>query len=142
MLTEYARAALQRLITHRLSRGTNKLVVFLLHRDIETAIRDSTRHTATGSYVDPEPDHLRKILDAIREPLGELPDDVQVPQILTVMEIRSSVRRLVAPSMPRLNVVSYQEMAPDTDIQPVGRISLDGFSSRAGVSVGGVPLWG
>ncbi len=141
-LTEYARAALQRLITHRLSRGSNKLVVFLLDPDIETSIRDSTRHTATGSYVDLEPDHLRNILDAIRMPLDALPDGVQVPQILTVMEIRSSIRRLVAPSMPMLNIVSYQELAPDTNIQPIGRISLDGFSPRAGVSVGRVPLWG
>lgn len=142
MLTEYVRAALQRLITYRLSRGTNQLVVFLLDPDIETSIRDSTRHTATGSYVDLESDHLREIVNAIREPLGALGDDVQVPQILTVMEIRSSIRRLVAPSMPKLHVVSYQELAPDTNIQPVGRISLDGFSSRAGVSVDGVPLWG
>lgn len=142
MLTEYVRAALQRQITHRLSRGTNQLVVFLLHPDIETSIRDATRHTATGSYVDLEPDHLREILDAIREPLASLGDDFQVPQILTVMEIRSSVRRLVAPSMPSLDVTSYQELTPETDIQPVGRISLDGFSPRRRVSVGGVPLWG
>jgi type III secretory pathway component EscV len=141
-LSEYARAALQRQITYRLSRGTNELVVFLLHPDIETSIRDATRHTATGSYVDLEPDHLRKILDAIREPLGALPDDAQAPQILTIMEIRSSVRRLVALSMPELHVVSYQELMPETAIQPVGRISLDGFRSRRGVSVGGVPVWG
>jgi type III secretory pathway component EscV len=58
------------------------------------------------------------------------------------MEIRSSVRRLVAPSMPWLHAVSYQELAPTTSVQPLGRISLDGFSPRAGVSVDGVPLWG
>lgn len=140
-LTEYARAALQRQITHWLSRGTNTLVVFLLHPDIETAIREATRHTATGSYVDLEPDRLRQILQAIREPMSALPDGVRIPQILTVMEIRSSVRRLVAPSMPRLHSVSYQELAPTTTIQPIGRISLDGFSPRAGVTVDGKPLW-
>jgi type III secretion protein V len=142
LLTEYVRAALRRQLTHQLSRGTNQLVVFLLHPEIETAIRDATRHTATASYVDLEAARLRKIVDAIREPMRALPGGVQVPQILTLMEIRSSVRRLVGTSMPWLHVVSYQELRPDTHIQPVGRISLDGFSPRAGVSVGGVPLWG
>jgi type III secretion protein V len=142
LLTEYVRAALQRQLTYQLSRGTNQLIVFLLHPEIETAIRDATRYTATASYVDLEPTRLRKILDAIRGPVCALPDGVQVPQILTLMEIRSSVRRLVGTSMPWLHVVSYQELRPDANIQPVGRISLDGFSPRAGVSVGGVPLWG
>ena len=141
MLTEVVRAALKRPITYRLSRGTNQLVVLLLHPDIEVSIRDATRHTATGTYLDLEPGRLRKIMDAIREPWDALGRDVQAPQILTTLEIRSSVRRLVAPSMPRLHAVSYQELAPETNIQPIGRISLDGFSPRAGVTVGGAPLW-
>ncbi|HEX6625488.1 MAG TPA: FHIPEP family type III secretion protein [Pyrinomonadaceae bacterium] len=55
LLTEYVRAALRRQLTYRLSRVTNQLVEFLLHPEIETAIRDATRHTATGSYVELEP---------------------------------------------------------------------------------------
>ena len=97
--------------------------MFLLHPDIETSIRDFTRHTATGSYVDLEPDHLREILDAIRDPLGALGNNVQVPQILTVMEIRSSVRRLVAPSMPRLDHRVIPGAVADHE-HPTGRTHL------------------
>jgi type III secretion protein V len=141
LLTEYVRAALHRYITHKFTRGQLTLPTFLLDPEIETSIREATRHTATGSYVDLEPGRLRKILEAIREPMRALPDGVQVPVILTVMEIRSSVRRLVAPSLPLLHVLSYQELRADTRIQPVGRMSLAGFSARAGLSVGGVPVW-
>jgi type III secretory pathway component EscV len=141
MLTEYVRAALCRQLTHWLSRGTKQLVVFLLDPAIETEIRDATRHSATGSHVDLEPDRLRKILGAIAGPVRALPDGVQMPQILTLMEIRSSVRRLVATSLPRLHVVSWQELTPDAVVQPLGRISLDRFDARAGASAGGVPLW-
>jgi type III secretory pathway component EscV len=130
MLTEYVRAALQRQITHQLSRGTRQLVVWLLDPCIEKLILDSMQHTPTGTYMDLEPARLRSILDSIRAPWNSLPDNVQIPQILTTMEIRSSVRRLVATSMPHLNVISYQELGPDADIQPLGRISLDGFSTR------------
>lgn len=132
-LTEYVRAALRRQITHQVSRGTNRLVVFLLHPALEATIRDAARHTATGSYVDLEPERLRGIVHAIREPALALPAGYQVPQILTVTEVRASIRRLVAPSMPWLHVVSYQDLRPDATIQPLGRISRDGFEPRPGV---------
>jgi type III secretion protein V len=140
MLTEYVRAAMNRYISYKLSRGTNSLTVFLLDPAIEEMIRKATRHTATGSYVDLEPDRLQEILNAIHKPLKALGKDIQVPQILTIMEIRSSVRRLVAPSFPRLNAVSYQELSPNVNIQPVGRITLEGFRWRDGITVDGVEI--
>ena len=141
LLAEYVRVALNRYITHKFTRGQLTLPAFLLDPNIETSIREATRHTATGSYLDLEPACLRKILDAIHEPMRALPDGVQVPVIVTVMEIRSIVRRLVAPSLPRLHVLSHQELRAGTRIQPVGRISLAGFTARTGMSAGGVTLW-
>jgi type III secretory pathway component EscV len=141
MLTEYARSALKRQLTHRMSRGTNQIVVFLLDPDLERVIHDALRHTLTGTYVDLEPARLQRIVGAVRQAVTSLPNWVQHPQILTTMEIRSSVRRLVAPSMPRLDVVSYHDLRPDTTIQPIGRISLDGLESRGGVTADGVALW-
>jgi type III secretory pathway component EscV len=138
LLTEYVRVALHRYITHKFTRGQNTLVALLLDPDIE---REATRHTATGSYVDLEPGRLREILQAIREPMRAWPDGFQHPVILSAMDIRSCVRRLIAPSLPLLEVLSYQELRADTSIQPVGRISLAGFTARAGMSAGGVPLW-
>ena len=140
-LTEYARAALKRQISHKLSRGTKQLVIFLLDPDIESPIRESLRHTPTGSYVDLESDQLRKILEVIQNAMRAIPNNVQVPQILTTMEIRAAIRRLVALSIPQLYVVSYQELMPDYNIQPVGRISVNkGTSWRSSARVGGVPL--
>lgn len=140
-LTEYARGALKRQITHFLTRGTKQFVVFLLDADIESLVLESLRYTPTGSYVDLEPDHLRRILEVIQNAMSAIPDNAQVPQILTTMEIRSSIRRLVALSIPQLHLISYQELRSDCNIQPIGRISLNkGVNWRSGVSVGGVPL--
>jgi hypothetical protein len=47
----------------------------------------------------------------------------------------------VALSMPLLQVVSYNDLRPDIDIQPVGRITLQGFCPRPGVRVGDELLW-
>ena len=43
------------------------------------------------------------------------------------MQIRAAVQRMVAPTMPLIYVVSYQEMPSDINIQPLGRIALDGL---------------
>lgn len=140
-LSEYVRAQLQRQITHRLSRGTGQLIVLLLDPDIENAIRDATRHTATGSYVDLDPIRLQQIMTALREPMLAFPREAQLPQILTDIGIRAALRRLVAPSMPDLHVLSYSELRPDVSIQPVGRVTFAGFRGRKGVRVGDRLLW-
>ena len=85
--------------------------------------------TKTGSYVDLEPEQLREILNAVEKALIGFPDDAQRPQILTIMEVRSSIRRLIAPLIPWLEVISYQELTPTINIQPIGRISFNGFTS-------------
>jgi type III secretion protein V len=142
MLTEYVRAAMKRLITYKITRGSKTLPVFLLDPAIEDLILKAKRHTATGSYVDLEPGQLQDILNAIGKPLEALPDHVQAPTILTTIEVRSSVRRMVAPSLPLLYTVSYQELTPDVFVQPVGRITLEGFKWRDGITVNGIPIKG
>jgi type III secretion protein V len=134
-LTEYARAALKREITHRLTSGINDLVVFLLDPTVEDLIREATVHTPTGSYVNLPVEKLRSLLDAIRQSVASLGEGARIPAILTVMEIRAAVRRLVAPSMPLLRVTSYQELTPAQKIQPIGRITLDGSGSRRDFAV-------
>lgn len=141
MLTEYVRAALRRQLSYQFSRGSNQLAVLLLDPSIEAKIGSALRYTPTGGYLDLTPDGVRTILEAIRQPMVRLPNGVQIPPILTVMEIRSAVRRLVATEFPQLHVLSYQDLRPDIDIQPVGRIELDGFCPRAGCFVGDVQLW-
>lgn len=141
MLTEYVRAGLQRQICHQLSRGTNQLTVFLLDPNVETLVRDAMIHTATGSYLRLAPETLHAILQAIQDAIRFLPPGVQVPHILTTMDIRSTIRRLVAPSMPLLHAMSYEELRSDINIQLVGRISLEGLERRPGVTVRGTSIW-
>ena len=84
----------------------------------------AVQHTASGSYLALEPELSRDILGAVRRALGELPPGAPAPIILTQMEIRRYVKRLVEIEQPRVAVLSYQELAPELNIQPVGRIRL------------------
>jgi type III secretion protein V len=123
VLTEYVRMALKRQITHKYAAGASSLTVFLLDGAIEDAVRGAVQHTSSGSYLALEPELSRDILGAVRRALGA-PAPGGSPVILTQMEIRRYVKRLVEVEHPRIAVLSYQELAPELNIQPVGRIRL------------------
>jgi type III secretion protein V len=125
MLTEYVRAALKRYISHKYTRGQNTLIVYLLDPQIEETVRSSIQHTSSGSYLALEPEITQEILSAVRTEVGSLPPTAQNPVILTTMEIRRYFRKLVELEFPHLAVLSYQELSPDMNIQPIARISLE-----------------
>jgi type III secretion protein V len=125
MLTEYVRNALKRYISHKFTRGGNTLVVYLLDPQIEETVRSSIQHTQSGSFLALEPEVTQEILTAVRNEVGNLPPTAQNPVILTTMEIRRYFRKLVELEFPHLAVLSYQELSPDMNIQPIARITLD-----------------
>ncbi len=124
MLTEYVRMSMKRYITYKYSRGGNTLVVYLLDPRIEQAIKDSIQVTSSGNYLALEPEIAQDILDAVRMEIGDLPATAQQPVILTNVEIRRYFRQLVKLEFPYLAVLSFQELNPDMNIQPVARISV------------------
>ncbi len=124
MLTEYVRAALKRYISHKYTRGQSTLIVYLLDPHIEETVRSSVQHTSSGSYLALEPEITQEILAAVRNEVGNLPPSAQQPVILTTMEIRRYFRKLVELEFPHLAVLSYQELSPEMNIQPIARISL------------------
>ncbi len=124
MLTEYVRMSMKRYITYKYSRGGNTLVVYLLDPQIEAAIKDSIQVTSTGNYLALEPEIAQDILDAVRREIGDLPATAQQPVILTNVEIRRYFRQLVKLEFPYLAVLSFQELNPDMNIQPVARITI------------------
>lgn len=124
MLTEYVRMSMKRYITYKYSRGGNTLVVYLLDPQIEQAIKDSIQITSSGNYLALEPEIAQDILDAVRSEIGDLPATAQQPVILTNVEIRRYFRQLVKLEFPYLAVLSFQELNPDMNIQPVARISV------------------
>ena len=124
MLTEYVRAALKRYISHKYTRGQSTLIVYLLDPQIEETVRSSVQHTSSGSYLALEPEITQEVLAAVRNEVGNLPPSAQQPVVLTTMEIRRYFRKLVELEFPHLAVLSYQELSPEMNIQPIARISL------------------
>jgi len=126
ILTEYVRMALRRSITFAFAQGASTLGVYLLDPSIEDVVRQAIQHTATGSYLALDPEVSREILDAVRRELGEKEAGGPPPVILTQMEIRRFVKRLVDVEFPDVVVLSFQELSPELNIQPVGQIRIGG----------------
>jgi type III secretion protein V len=124
MLTEHVRSSLKRYVSHKYARGTNTLVVYLLDPQIEDAIRGAIKRTSAGTHLALEPDIAQEIVQAVKNECGHLPPTAQRPVILTAMDIRRYVRKLLEYEFtPPFSVVSFQELSPDLNIQPVARIS-------------------
>jgi type III secretion protein V len=124
MLTEHIRAAMRRYISFRYALGSDTLFVYLLDPEIEDVIRGAIRRTSTGSFLSLDPTIAHDILDAIRGEIADRPPTAQPPVIVTDMELRRFVRKMVELEFSDLAVLSYQELTPELNIQPIGRISM------------------
>lgn len=123
-LTEYVRGAMRRYISFRYAGVRETLYVYMLDPEIEDVVRGAIRRTSTGTYLSLDPNIAHDILEAIRREIEAVPPTAQKPVIITDAEVRRFVRKMVELEFPELTVLSYQELASELNIQPVGRISM------------------
>ena len=124
LLTEYVRASLKRYISYKYSQGQSTLSVYLLDPEIEEMIRGAIKQTSAGSYLALDPDSVNLILKSMRNTISPTPPGGQPPVLLTAIDVRRFVRKLIETEFPDMSVVSYQEVIPEIRIQPLGRIQL------------------
>lgn len=123
-LTEYVRTEMKRYISFKYTRGQNNLIVYLLDPEIEEVISNSIRQSENGNYLALEPDTAQEILKTFEQEIGNIPPTAQRPVVITTMEVRRYLKKLVELHHPDLAVLSYQELAPEIRVQPIARISL------------------
>jgi len=124
LLTEYVRSSLKRYISYKYSLGQTVLSVYLLDPEIEDMVRGAIKQTSAGSYLALDPDSVQMILHSMRSTIVPTPPGGQPPVLLTAIDVRRFVRKLIEGEFPDLPVVSYQEIVPEIRIQPLGRIQL------------------
>lgn len=124
MLTEYVRIALKRHISFRHSAGKNLLPAYLLAPSVEDTVRGAVRQTSGGSYLALDPGTSRQLLENIKSTVGDLSQSIQKPVLLTSMDIRRYLRKMIEQDLYELPVLSYQELTPEVNIQPLARVEL------------------
>ncbi len=123
VLTEYARQALARQICAEYVDERNALHLVTLAPELEREILDAVRQSETGEYIPLAParaDALaRKTVDAVH-PLVMSGQD---PIVLTSAPVRRYFRRIVERFLPRIVVLSYNEIDPAVRLESEGQVN-------------------
>ncbi|MDP0588768.1 MAG: type III secretion system export apparatus subunit SctV [Candidatus Endonucleobacter bathymodioli] len=123
-LTEYVRSSLKRFISYKYSNGKNMLPVYLLDQDVEDTIRGGIRQTSAGSYLALDPTTSAQFVEVVKKTVGKIGHLEHKPVLITSMDIRRYVRKLLELEIYDLSVLSHQELTEEITVQPLGRISL------------------
>ena len=124
LLVEYVRSSLKRFISYKYSGGQNVLAVYLLDTSTEETIRKAIRQTSGGSFLALDPMTTKKFVDSVKTNVGDLSQMAQKPVLLTSMDVRRYVKKLIELEIPDLPVLSYQELTQEITIQPLAKINL------------------
>lgn len=124
LLTEYVRSSLKRYISYKYSQGQSVLPAYLLDPEIEDMVRSSIKQTSAGSFLALDPDTSQLVIQAFKSVIVPIPSGSQPAVLITNMDVRRFVRKLIESDFPDMPVVSYQEIIPEIRIQPLGRVQL------------------
>jgi type III secretion protein V len=120
ILTAAARKALRRSLSRKYSRGGSVLLVFVLDPvTIESRILDQL--AGRGAMRDEDWELIGREL---RRELEALPPARAHPAILTNATVAIYLRPKVTAAFPTLPILSYDEVAPEMNVQPMARISI------------------
>lgn len=120
LLVEAVRRAHKHWITHKLSGGSWSLSALLL----DPALEREVLRMESGATPSQRADWGDRVLDAIAAVAPAWGAAQRPPCLLTTGEVAVPLRRLVAQELPHLPVVSYQDLAPDSNISVAERIRV------------------
>ncbi len=121
MLTEYVRGDLGRLIAYQATNGGPRLNALFLDVDIEQQIRQAIKPTPTGNFLALAQEEVTALMALIQTQSGK--DPLTNTALVTSMDIRRYVRRMIQHQLPWLPVYSFQELGSYLELVPVGQVS-------------------
>jgi type III secretion protein V len=141
LLVEYVRVALGRQICFRCADRDRVIAAYMLERSVEDMLRSAQRQTSAGTYMNLTEEAVQPLIDEIARALAEAAPGTN-PVVLTAMDVRRVTRHLLTRSNIYVPVMSYQELAPEFNVQPLGSLTKGNQEKEAldGVSQSGERL--
>jgi len=122
MLTEYVRVALRRQISDHFTDGTRSLHALLAHPELEDLLRQSVRGGGGANQIAIDPQTLNRILQDIQQARQRLGDGFAGVALLSSLDVRRHLRRLIENEFFALPVLSFQELVGDVRVVPAGQV--------------------
>ena len=124
ILTEYVRHRLAREITAPYVSEDNTLRVVTLAPALEQEILDAVQRMDTGGYLPVSPDRADAIAQVAAKQLEILVLAGYEPVVVTSAPVRRFFRNIVERRVPKVVVLSYNEIPPEVRLESLGQISL------------------
>ncbi|EDS3841752.1 EscV/YscV/HrcV family type III secretion system export apparatus protein [Citrobacter portucalensis] len=120
-LVEHVRNALARYICHKFSDG-EELRVVMLSAEIEDTVRKGIRQTSGSVFLNLEPESVDTLMDMFILGLDDLLITHKDVVLLTAVDVRRFVRKLIEGRFPDLDVISYGEVMDSKSINIIKTI--------------------
>ncbi len=124
-LIEAARGAVADVIIDR-TRDNGTLRVLTLEPALEQQLLESLRPGDQGSQLSLPPDRVEALLDSLRRRIQEVESTGRQAAVVCAPAIRPALRRLAALAVPRITVLSYNEVTGTSlTIETVGVVGVE-----------------
>jgi type III secretion protein V len=125
-LTELVRVHLRRYMSSRFAGADRRIEALVIDGGAEEIVRRALAETPAGVMLALPPQkvaELRASLNAELERIGTSKDGAaRNPVLITSVDIRRHIRQVLEPVRPGLQVISWQELQADVQIQPLGSV--------------------
>jgi flagellar biosynthesis protein FlhA len=124
-LAEFVRKKLSRSITAKYATPEGVLPLANLAPSLERALAEAVQQTDDGSFLALEPGVAQMFISRINKVIEKFMENGQTPLLLAPSHVRSALFRFVESFIPGVQVISHQEIAPNTRVQSLGLITLE-----------------
>jgi type III secretion protein V len=125
-LTEFTRVALRRQVSHQIA-PQGRLNAVMLQPQLEEMLRQAVRVSGGVSQLALEPETARRVCDAIIASIGRHKPGA----LVTAIDVRWHVRKLIEPECFDTPVLSYHELMPTLQLDVLDRVPVPGAAMLA-----------
>jgi flagellar biosynthesis protein FlhA len=127
-LSEQARKRLGMYFVKEFEVEQNKLVSMTLDLKLEQILVQWVKRSQFDVGLAMDADLTQGLISEIVPKIDEMSDQGLNPCMVTTSDLRLALRRFLEPSYPQLSIFAYQEIPPETMVEPFASITLPQFS--------------
>ncbi|MCB1135027.1 MAG: flagellar biosynthesis protein FlhA [Chlamydiia bacterium] len=125
ILTEYVRQGLARSLTKQYQSEDGKVYVVTLEPRVEQMLQESVQKNDFGTRIVIRPQTVQKIVEQIHAQVDEGVANGTQPVLLVSAGIRPYFKHLIERALPRLAVLSFNEISANVEIEAIGVVSQE-----------------
>lgn len=125
-LAEYVRRKLSRNITAKFLTTDGVLPLASINPVLERSLIDSVQQGDEGSFLALEPGQAQQLINRLNRVAEKFAEMGHSPVVLAPGHLRASLAKFVARFAPGVAVISHHEIAPNTKVQSLGVVSIEG----------------